>query len=87
MDEKKKREVSRNLPINPSRTPSKRMRPAVNLLIDENISIADLAEKMGMSRSSLNRWFQIDDTRLSGLEEIGNALGYHVEWKFVKDQN
>ncbi|MCQ2147806.1 MAG: helix-turn-helix transcriptional regulator [Bacteroidales bacterium] len=85
MDEQKKREVNRNIPINPNRTPSKRMRPAVDLLIDENISIAELAAKMGMSRSSLNRWYQIDDARLSGLEEMAKALGYHVEWKFVKD--
>lgn len=85
MDENKKREINRNLPINTNRTSSKRMRPAVDLLLDENISIAELAEKLGMSRSSLNRWFQLDDAKLSGLEEIGKVLGYRVEWKFVKD--
>ena len=85
MDENKKREINRNLPINTNRTPSKRMRPAFEALLDEGVSIADLAEKMGMSRSSLSRWFQIDDAKLSGLEEIGKVLGYHVEWKFVKD--
>lgn len=85
MDENKKREINRNLPINTKRTPIKRMRPALEVLLDEGVSIADLAEKIGMSRSSLNRWFQIDDAKISGLEEIGNALGYHVEWKFVKD--
>lgn len=85
MDENKKRELTRNLPINTNRTPSKRMRPALDALLNESVSIAELAERMGMSRSSLNRWFQIDDARLSGLEEIGKALGYHVEWKFVKD--
>lgn len=87
MDENKKRELTRNLPINTNRTPSKRMRPALDALLNESVSIAELAERMGMSRSSLNRWFQIDDARLSGLEEIGKALGYHVEWKFVKDQD
>lgn len=85
MDENKKRELTRNLPINTNRTPSKRMRPALDALLNESVSIAELAERMGISRSSLNRWFQIDDARLSGLEEIGKALGYHVEWKFVKD--
>ena len=85
MDENKKRELTRNLPINTNRTPSKRMRPALDALLNESVSIAELAERMGMSRSSLNRWFQIDDARRSGLEEIGKALGYHVEWKFVKD--
>lgn len=87
MDENKKRELTRNLPINTNRTPSKRMRPALDALLNESVSIAELAERMGMSRSSLNRWFQIDDARLSGLEEIGKALGYHIEWKFVKDQD
>lgn len=85
MDENKKREVNRNLPINTNRKNGKRMRPALDTILDENISIAELAEKMRMSRSSLNRWFQLDDARLSGLEELGKALGYHVEWKFVKD--
>ena len=85
MDENKKREINRNLPINTNRSSVKRMRPAVDLLLDESISIAELAEKLGMSRSSLNRWFQLDDAKLSGLEEIGKVLGYHVEWKFVKD--
>jgi len=84
MDENKK-EISRNLPINTNRKNGKRMRPALDTLLDECISIAELAEKMGMSRSALNRWFQLDDARLSGLEEIGKAMGYHVEWKFVKD--
>lgn len=85
MDENKKREINRNLPINTNRPHGKRMRPAIDVLLDESISIAELAEKLGMSRSSLNRWFQLDDAKLSGLEEIGKVLGYHVEWKFVKD--
>lgn len=85
MEENKKREITRNLPINTSRKSGKRMRPALDTLLDENVSISELAEKMGMSRSALNRWFQLDDARLSGLEEIGKALGYHVEWKLVKD--
>lgn len=87
MDENKKREINRSLPINKNRPPSKRLHPALKTLLDEGVSIAELAEKMGMSRSSLSRWFQLDDARLSGLEEIGKALGYHVEWKFVKDQD
>lgn len=74
MDENKKREFNRNLPINTNRTPSKRMRPALEALLDEVVSIADLAEKMGMSRASLRRWFQIDDAKLSGLEEIEKVL-------------
>lgn len=77
--------INRRTPINTNRTPSKRMRPALNTLLDESVSIAELAEKMGMSRSSLNRWFTQDDARLSGLEEMGEALGYRLEWRFVKD--
>lgn len=87
MDENKKRTLNRNIPINTSRVVGDRMRPALELLLDEKIAIAELAEKMGIARSSLNRWFQIDDAKLSGLEEIGKALGYHLEWKFVKDQD
>jgi len=87
MDENNKRTLHRSAPINTSRAVGDRMRPALNLLLDEKTTIAELAEKMGMARSSLNRWFQIDDAKLSGLEEIGKALGYHVEWKFVKDQD
>lgn len=85
MDENSKRVHHRSIPINTSRTIGDRMRPALDLLLDEKITIAELAEKMDMNRASVNRWFQIDDTKLSSLEEMGKVLGYHVEWKFVKD--
>ena len=82
MDEKK---LSRATPINTNRKTGKRMRPVLVAMLDENTSIAELADKMGMSRSSLNRWFQIDDAKLSGLDEMAKAMGYHIEWKMVKD--
>ena len=85
MINKKIKKRTRFAPINTGRAPSKRLRPAITLLLDESISIAELANRLGMARSSLNRWFQVDDIRLSSLEEIGKVLGYHVEWKFVKD--
>ena len=84
-EEKVTKQIHRSYPINTKRARSKRMRHALSILLDEDVSIAELAERMQMSRSTVNRWFQVDDIRLSSLEEMGKVLGYHVEWKFVKD--
>ena len=53
-------------------------------MMDENVSVADLADRLGLSRQSVNRWFQVDDVRFTNLEDMVDALGYDLEWDLIK---
>ncbi len=78
------KKTNRTMPFNSSRKTGRRLRPVMIAMMDENISIADLAERLGLSRQSVNRWFQVDDLRFTSLEDIGEAMGYDLEWQLVK---
>ena len=82
--ENKERKVNRSLPFNSTRKAGRRLRPVIIAMMDENVSISDLADRLGLSRQSVNRWFQVDDIRVTSLEEMVDALGYELEWKLVK---
>jgi len=82
--EKKERKINRALPFNSTRKTGRRLRPVVIAMMDENVSISDLADRLGLSRQSVNRWFQVDDIRFTSLEEMVDALGYELEWRLVK---
>lgn len=62
-----------------------RLSPLRQYMRDERYSIALLADSMGMSRSSVNRWMKVDDVRVSSLYDAARAMGGHVEWRIVKD--
>ena len=76
--------IRRAIPINLARKGVKRMRPIIDALLDENVSISQLSEEIGISRQSINRWFNVDDAKLSQVEELGRAMGYEVELKLTK---
>ena len=78
------KKVNRTVPFNSTRKTGRRLRPVIIAMMDENVSVADLAGRMGLSRQSVNRWFQIDDLRFTNLEEMVNALGYDLEWQITK---
>ena len=78
------KKTNRTMPFNSSRKTGRRLRPVMIAMMDENVSIADLAERLGLSRQSVNRWFQVDDLRFTSLEDIGDAMGYDLEWQLVK---
>ena len=80
----KERKNNRALPFNSTRKAGRRLRPVIIAMMDENVSISDLADKLGLSRQSVNRWFQVDDIRFTSLEEMVDALGYELEWRLVR---
>ena len=84
--EKTVKKVTRTVPINMTRKGGKRLRPILDCLLDESVSIAELGSRIGLSRQSLNRWFIIDDAKLTQLESVAEALGYELEWRFVKKE-
>ena len=78
------KKINRTMPFNSSRKTGRRLRPVMIAMMDENVSVADLAGKLGLSRQSVNRWFQVDDMRFTNLEDVVDALGYDLEWQLVK---
>lgn len=51
--------------------------------IKENISITDLAQKLGTSKQNLFNKLYRNDLKFSDLQKICNTLG--IEVKFIKD--
>lgn len=78
------KKINRTMPFNSTRKAGRRLRPVMIAMMDENVSVADLADRLGLSRQSVNRWFQVDDVRFTNLEDMVDALGYDLEWELVK---
>lgn len=85
-NEKQTGKINRTVPINMTRKGGKRLRPILDCLLDESVSIAELGNRIGLTRQSLNRWFIIDDAKLTQLESVAEALGYELRWGFVKKE-
>lgn len=54
------------------------------ILIEKDMLLKDLAEKLGVSYQNLYNKMQRNNFRVSELEEILNVLGYDLELKFIK---
>lgn len=61
-----------------------RLRPVFDILIDENISISELARRCGMAKQSMSARFCVDDCRLSEFEKMVDALGYELKMEIKK---
>ena len=71
------RNVRRVLPGNKK---GMRLRPFFDILVDNNMSIAELARRCGMAKQSMSTRFAVDDCRCSDMEEMAEALGYKFVW-------
>lgn len=56
------------------------------ILIDENVTISELANKLNTTQPNLSAKFRRNDFRISEIEEITSALGYTVSLEIKKDQ-
>ena len=56
------------------------------ILIDENITISELANKLNTTQPNLSAKFRRNDFRVSEIEEITSALGYTINLEIKKDQ-
>lgn len=63
-----------------------RLRPVFDYLMDENVSLAELARRVGISRQSMSTRFAVDDCKVSDMEKMASALGYEFEWTFKKKE-
>lgn len=57
------------------------------ILIDEDLTQADLAEKVGTSQQNMNAKLKRDNFSNKEMQEIADALGYELKIEFIKKQN
>lgn len=55
------------------------------ILIDENITVSELANKLNTTQPNLSAKFRRNDFRVSEIEEITSALGYSINLEIKKD--
>ena len=65
--------------ILPGKKKGTRLRPIFDLLVDENLSIAELARRCGMAKQSMSTRFAVDDCRISEFEKMAEALGFEAK--------
>lgn len=54
------------------------------IMIDEDINLVSLAEKLNTSQPNLSKKFKRNNPTIKDLEEIAAALNREVEIKFIK---
>lgn len=54
------------------------------ILIDEELTQAELAEKIGTSQQNMNAKLKRDNFSNKEMQEIANALGYDLKIEFIK---
>lgn len=54
------------------------------IMMDENINLVSLAERLNTSQPNLSKKFKRNNPTIKDLEEIAAALNREVEIKFIK---
>lgn len=54
------------------------------ILIDEELTQSELAEKLGTSQQNINAKLKRDNFSNKEMQEIANALGYDLKIEFIK---
>jgi|GEM_PF-2510491 len=72
--------------VSPGISHGNRLNTILKCMIDEHVTIADLAEQIGITRQGMTLRFKADDCRLSDMEEMAEALGYTFKWEFIKKE-
>ena len=73
--------------IQTNRKRGPRMDRILVMMFAENISMKELATRLGLTVQAVNDYFHNDDCKLSRLEEITDACGYSLKWELVKKEN
>lgn len=85
-DEKVRKNYHRRLPVGVSQKRGDRLKPLLVKLIDENITIQQLADRCEISRQGMNSRMAKDDCKLSDMEQMADKLGYKFIWTLEKKQ-
>ena len=54
------------------------------IMIDEEISIVELAKRLDTSQPNLSAKFKRNNFSVNEMKDIANKLGYELEIKFIK---
>lgn len=57
------------------------------LLIDENMTLTILAERLNVTQPNISAKFKKNDFRISELSSIAEAIGYEMNISFTKKDN
>lgn len=83
-DEKVRKNYHRRLPVGVSQKRGERLKPLLVKLIEENITVQQLADKCEISRQGMNSRLAKDDCKLSDMELMADKLGYKFTWRLEK---
>ena len=78
-----RRKKSRSAPIISAKR-GKRLAPVLMYLFQEGISIANLADRLGLSRQGISTRFVRDNCSMKDMEEMAAAAGYKFVWSWEK---
>lgn len=54
------------------------------ILIDKDMTLTDLAEKLGVTQQNVSAKLKKNDMRISEIEKIASLLDYDVDIKFIQ---
>lgn len=81
---KKRPNYQRKMPIQFGPKRGKRLAPVLMYLFQEGISIANLADRLGLSRQGISTRFVRDNCSMKDMEEMAAAAGYKFVWSWEK---
>lgn len=81
---KKRPNYRRKMPIQYGPKRGQRLSPVLLYLFQEGISIANLADRLGLSRQGISTRFVRDNCSMKDMEEMAAAAGYKFVWHWEK---
>lgn len=81
-----KRPNYKRSPMDADAKRGERLKPVLKYLIEKDITVAELAEKCGVTRQGMNKRFLADNCSLKDMEEMAKAAGYKFVWEWKSDE-
>lgn len=68
--------------------PLKNLKFLYDFAAEMNLTVGDLAARMGLSRQSVYYWFKKDDVKISNIYRLFDLLGYEIRFSLtdMKDE-
>lgn len=80
-----KRPNYKRSPLDEDAKRGERLKPVLKYLIEKDVTVAELAEKCGISRQAMNKRLIKDNCSMKDMEEMARAAGYKFVWEWVSD--
>lgn len=63
--------------------PLKNLKFLYDFAVEMNLTVGDLAARMGLSRQSVYYWFKKDDVKISNIYRLFDVLGYEIRFSLT----